>query len=294
MHSEATANSRRLARQIIDLIYEARFEPGHHLREQQLADAFGVSRTPIRAGLSLLTSLGVVEARRNQGFFLLRSAEELQKISIEVPASNDQQLYKQLVKDRIAGILPESLTQSEILQRYHAERGVLARTLLRLSEDGLIERSPGHGWRFQQTLNNNVALANSYGFRLMLEPASLRSPDFKADRQSLKRLRSQHLYLIAHQDITQVKSRHIFDTDALFHESLAEWSGNIFVLQAVQQQNRLRRLLEFASYHNRQRVREWCEEHVAILDALRQGQMSAAAEMMYRHLLSACATAAGK
>ncbi|AHF78090.1 GntR family transcriptional regulator [Sodalis praecaptivus] len=294
MQSSSTASSRRLARQILDLIVEARFEPGHHLREQQLADAIGVSRTPIRAGLNLLCSLGAVEARRNQGFFLLRNVEALQTITIDMPTSSDQDLYEQLVKDRIAGNLPESLTQTDIAQRYEVDRGVLARTLLRLSEDGLIARNPGHGWRFLQTLNSDVALRNGYGFRLLIEPASLLAPGFKADRRAIKRLRSQHLYLIAHPDITQVESRQIFNTDASFHESLAEWSGNVFVLQAIQQQNRLRRLLEFGSYQNRQRVREWCEEHVAILDAVRDGRMAAAAEIMRQHLQSAYDTVAGK
>lgn len=91
-----------------------------------------------------------------------------------------------------------------------------------------------------------------------------------------------------------MESRQIFNTDASFHESLAEWSGNVFVLQAIQQQNRLRRLLEFGSYQNRQRVREWCEEHVAILDAVRDGRMAAAAEIMWQHLQSAYDTVAGK
>ncbi|KAA0516341.1 GntR family transcriptional regulator, partial [Enterobacter ludwigii] len=41
MQPDSTASSRRIARQILDLISEARFDPGHHLREQHLADALG-------------------------------------------------------------------------------------------------------------------------------------------------------------------------------------------------------------------------------------------------------------
>ncbi|WP_349010696.1 GntR family transcriptional regulator [Rhizobium sp. RCAM05973] len=59
----------RLANQILDLARNARFEPGHHLREQQLGDLIGVSRTPVRSALLLLAERGIVEARRNQGFF---------------------------------------------------------------------------------------------------------------------------------------------------------------------------------------------------------------------------------
>ncbi|QKJ86049.1 Transcriptional regulator [Paramixta manurensis] len=287
MQSASSASSRRLAQQILDLIYEARFDPGHHLREQQLANALGVSRTPVRAGLKELTRLGAVEARPNQGFFLLKSAEELQSLAIEQPKSNDQALYESLVRDRLAGALPESFTQTEIAQRYEADRGVLSRTLLKLAEDGLIARNAGHGWRFLQTLDTNIALRNGYGFRLMIEPAALLSLHFRPDRQALKRMRAQHLWLITHPDITQVPPRQIFETDAAFHEMLAEASGNPFVLQAIQQQNRLRRLLEFGSYQNKRRVKEWCEEHVAIIDAVREQQPEKAAQLMRQHLQSA-------
>ncbi|HHI0521098.1 TPA: GntR family transcriptional regulator [Klebsiella variicola] len=284
MQPDSTASSRRIARQILDLISEARFDPGHHLREQHLADALGVSRTPVRAGLKELTRMGAVEARPNQGFFLLKRSNELDQLEIEQSKSNDQKLYEQLVHDRIAGILPESFTQTEISQRYDVDRGVLTRTLVKLSEDGLIARNAGHGWRFLQTLNSDIALRNSYGFRLMIESMALLTPNLHVDRQMLKRLRARHLRLITHPDITQVPAKEIFETDAAFHELLAEASGNLFVLQAIQQQNRLRRLLEFGSYHNKRRVKEWCEEHVAIIDALRENKQEQAAELMRKHL----------
>lgn len=284
MQPDSTASSRRIARQILDLISEARFDPGHHLREQHLADALGVSRTPVRAGLKELTRMGAVEARPNQGFFLLKRSNELDQLEIEQSKSNDQKLYEQLVHDRIAGILPESFTQTEISQRYDVDRGVLTRTLVKLSEDGLIARNAGHGWRFLQTLNSDIALRNSYGFRLMIEPMALLTPNLHVDRQMLKRLRARHLRLITHPDIMQVPAKEIFETDAAFHELLAEASGNLFVLQAIQQQNRLRRLLEFGSYHNKRRVKEWCEEHVAIIDALRENKQEQAAELMRKHL----------
>lgn len=284
MQPDSTASSRRIARQILDLISEARFDPGHHLREQHLADALGVSRTPVRAGLKELTRMGAVESRPNQGFFLLKRSNELDQLEIEQSKSNDQKLYEQLVHDRIAGILPESFTQTEISQRYDVDRGVLTRTLVKLSEDGLIARNAGHGWRFLQTLNSDIALRNSYGFRLMIEPMALLTPNLHVDRQMLKRLRARHLRLITHPDITQVPAKEIFETDAAFHELLAEASGNLFVLQAIQQQNRLRRLLEFGSYHNKRRVKEWCEEHVAIIDALRENKQEQAAELMRKHL----------
>ena len=39
--SSASQARHALANQILDLVIESRFEPGHHLREQQLAEILG-------------------------------------------------------------------------------------------------------------------------------------------------------------------------------------------------------------------------------------------------------------
>jgi hypothetical protein len=39
----------------------------------------------------------------------------------------------------------------------------------------------------------------------------------------------------------------------------------------VQSQNRLRRLLEFGSYFDNRGVREWCREHLEIIEAVASG-----------------------
>lgn len=279
----------RLANQILDLIREARFEPGHHLREQQLGDLLGVSRTPVRMALALLAERGIVEARRNQGFFLLKPFDALHRIEFEVPSSADQQLYEQLVRDRLAGAIPGTLTQSEIARRYDVDRLVMLRTLARMAEDGLVARNKGHGWTFQPTLDSLTALKASYDFRLTLEPAGFLLPSFRADPAALERMRLQHVFLVSHPNIASVDASQLFATDAAFHELFAEFSGNIFLLQAIQQQNRLRRLLEFGGYANRRRVRDWCREHLDIIEAVATGDLARAAAEMRAHLSHAYA-----
>jgi DNA-binding GntR family transcriptional regulator len=58
----------RLSEQLREAIEEevatGRLKPGTHLDEQELAERFGVSRTPIRETLSLLAGEGLVEIRR--------------------------------------------------------------------------------------------------------------------------------------------------------------------------------------------------------------------------------------
>ncbi|KAF1020005.1 MAG: hypothetical protein GAK30_02800 [Paracidovorax wautersii] len=278
---------RRLANQILNLLREANFEVGHHLREQQMADTLGVSRTPIRAALQLLGDEGIVEVRKNLGFFLARPHSELPVADFDVSSSGGQALYEQLVNDRIAGTIPNTLTQTDIAKRYGVDRVTLLRTLERLAEDGLIERNKGQGWTFLPTLDSDRALRSGYNFRLMVEPANFLLPTFQPDRAALERSRMQHLFLVAHPDIASVSSMQLFETDAAFHEMFAEFSGNIFVLQAIQQQNRLRKLMEFAGYANRRRVRDWCGEHLAIIDSVAVGDYAKAGNLMREHLTHA-------
>ena len=277
----------RLASQILNLVRDAKFEPGHHLREQQLSDLLGVSRTPVRGALKLLADHGIVEARPNQGFFLLKAFDALQRIEIEIPPTAEQGLYQQLVRDRLSGNLPESFTQSEISKRYGVDRVALMRTLSQLAEDGLVARHKGHGWPFLPTLDSGVALRNSYDFRLTIEPAAFMLQTFRPDLAALERQRLQHIYLVSHPRIASVGSTQLFETDATFHEMLAAFSGNVFFLQAVQQQNRLRRTLEFGGYGNRRRVRDWCREHLDIIEAVMAGNLHRAAESMREHLTNA-------
>jgi len=281
----------RLANQILDVIRDARMEPGHHLREQQLADLVGVSRTPIRSALDLLAERGVVETRRNQGFFLRKAFDTLHRIEIEIPSTIEEELYSKLVHDRLEHRIPNSVTQAEVARRYDVDRVAVTRTLSRLAEDGLIVRNAGHGWTFAPTLDSMISLKASYEFRLTLEPAGFLLPTFKPDHAAIERMRLQHLYLASHPNIASVSNSQLFETDAAFHEMWAEASGNAFFSQAVQSQNRLRRLLEFGSYFDSRRVREWCREHLGIIDAVTSGDFALASTRMRAHLAQALVSA---
>jgi DNA-binding GntR family transcriptional regulator len=284
-------SSLHLANQLLDVIRDARLEPGHHLREQQLADLVGVSRTPIRSALILLAKRGIVETRKNHGYSLRKPFDSLHRIEIEVPSTADEKLYQRLVRDRLDNVVPNSMTQSEIARRYGVDRVALTRTLSRLAEDGLIAKNKGHGWTFLPTFDSLVSLQGSYEFRLTLEPSCFLLPTFKPDLAAIERMRLQHLFLISHPDITSVSSTQLFETDAAFHEMCAEFCGNAFFVQAIQHQNRLRRLLEFGSYANSRRVRDWCREHVAIIEAIAARDFSLASAKMRMHLEQALATA---
>lgn len=284
MDKNPRQNRYLLANRIIELARASRFQADYHLREQQLADTLQVSRTPIRAALMLLEEQGVVEARKNKGFYMKIGAEELGRTEVEVPSSPQQDLYARIVEDRLTHKLGEMVGQTEISRRYGVDRSVLQKTLSTLMADGLITRGPGRNWTFQPTLDNKFALDASYEFRRVIEPSGILMDSFRSHPAALDHIRLEHLNILARPDINSLPARQLFELDASFHETIAECSGNTFLLQSIQHQNRLRRLLEFASYNNSRRVREWCQEHIRIISALLEGDRTRAADLMKNHL----------
>src|SRR3546814_670929 len=72
-----------------------------------------------------------------------------------------------------------------------------------------------------------------------------------------------------------------------FHEGLARCSGNRYLLDAVQRQNRLRSFLNIQWVNGVERVEASNDEHLAIMDALGEGKNLRAHALMKLHLDSA-------
>ncbi|MBB1629041.1 GntR family transcriptional regulator [Achromobacter sp. UMC71] len=271
-----------LARLIAQDIVTRRYMPGTHLSEEALAAGYEVSRTPVRGALKLLATQGLITHRPNSGYTVADNAA-LADAAIAGAGPTQQELYRRLIDDRAARVLPDQFTERDLLQRYRAPRSVLAKALLQLSADGLIEKRKGHGWQFAPSLESRAALDESYRFRMAIECAGLLEPTFQVDRDALARMRAAHEAL-AERDDAAISATEFFALNASFHELLARFSGNRYLLQAVQQQNQLRRLEEHAAFHRDARYIGSTREHLQIIDALEAGDQERAAQLMRRHL----------
>jgi DNA-binding GntR family transcriptional regulator len=278
--STPTALQMKLASKVVDSLIESNATVGHHLREQALASQFHVSRSPIRGALKYLQESGVLVARSNLGYFLVRPIERLERLSTELPKAEDETLYERIISERFGGKLEDVFMEPELLRRYEVSRATLRRVLLRLAEDGLIQRNAGHRWSFIPAISSEQSHDESYRFRLMIEPLGLLEPSFSSDKDRIQRSRARHQAIMQR----KVATRDFFATNADFHEMLAAFSGNRFILQAVQQQNRMRRLAEFKARHDFDRVVVSCKEHLAMLDAIESGDLPWASSLMRRHL----------
>ena len=281
MPSEFSHLQIRLARQIADYVRAHSLPAGSHLSAQQLARELGVSRTPVRKALLLLMDKGIVRTERNRGFFLGRAAGEIEDFDLH--RSEEESLYQQIAEDRLDRRVPCRFTESEYIRRYGVTRSALGRVLQRMSQEGLVRRNDGYGWKFLPIIDSVDAMARGYRFRVAIESAALLEPSFEIDRERFAKSRRSNLELLA-SAATRTPGTWMFEINAEFHEMLANASGNQFFLEAVRQQNRLRRLSEYRIFVRPERIAKSCRDHLAILDAIEDGHQQKAAEFMRRHL----------
>ena len=282
MPSEFSPLQIRLARQIADYVRAHSLPAGSHLSAQQLAREFGVSRTPVRKALLLLKDQGIVQPERNRGFFLGRAADQIEDFDLH--RSEEESLYERIAEDRLNRRVPIRFTESEYIRRYGVTRSALRRVLQRMSQEGLVRRNHGYGWKFLPIIDSVDAMAQGYRFRIAIEPAALLEPGFEIDRERFAKCRRSNLELLA-SSATRTPGAWMFEINAEFHEMLALASGNRFFLETVRQQNQLRRLSEYRIFVRPERIAKSCRDHLAILDAIEDGRQQKAAEIMHRHLV---------
>lgn len=272
-----------LARRIVEMIRAENLRPGTHVREQPLADRFGISRTPVRAALGILAGKGVLDYVPNQGYTLALGADEIEPGGLDLPQTEEDRLFHAISRDRFANRLNGQITANELMRRYGVGRATAMRVLARMSEEGLIERGLGQSWHFGPALDSLDAYEESYRFRLLIEPAAILEPNFRPAPTRFARLRQRHEVLAAG-EVFEIELRRVFEADADFHEVVGACCGNRFLAQAIRQQTRLRRLTEYQSFASRHRLLESCREHLRILDAIESGNREQAAELMRLHI----------
>jgi DNA-binding GntR family transcriptional regulator len=276
----------QLAQRIVDAAVAEGWPAGTRMREEELAGRMAVSRTPVRGALRLLAQLGIAAVAPSRGFLLARPGEQLAGTVLSVPAQPEEQLRAALIRDRLAARIAAEQSQVALARHYGVGLPILQRVLHRMEQEGLVSRR-GWRWAFVPTLVDGRSQAASYQVRLMVEPAALLLPGFQLEPAALLQLTEEHRALSDQLEAGVPEPTAIFDLDAKFHETLAGWSGNPFVENLVRQQNALRRLIEFKTYTDRPRVKAWCAEHLAILEALGEDDRETASRLLHQHLVQA-------
>ena len=275
----------KMARTIVDYLCRNKMNVGNHVTEQELVEAFHISRSPVRAAMAYLAEKGVFEQRPNRGFFVKLDGAALRRLSLEMPTTDEENLLGAIALDWFAGRAPQSFSEAEFCRRYGLGRSVATRVLFKLSEDGIISRNRGHGWRFESSLHTKATRDESYTFRLVIEPAAIRSPSFDLDRGMAELCRRHHEIVLdpAPEDTSLAT---LSDIDVEFHRMIGVSSRNRFFLAAIERQNSLRRITAYANWNKAQMIGS-CVGHMEILAALERDERDEAAELMRHHLVSA-------
>lgn len=276
----------RISRRLLQDIAAGSIQSGQHLGAQQLADRYGVSRTPIREAMNILEEGGFLERRENRGYFVAESdPEALTELLGQQPISiNDA--YHRLAEDWLTGRLAEEVTEQFLRQHYDLSKAQASDVLVRAAREGWVERKEGYGWRFLPVANTPESFDEIYRFRMAIEPAAVLEPSFELNRKILgeqRRVQEGMLEL----DFNTVPAESLLENGARFHEELIKMSGNPYFLMALQRVNRMRRLMEYRAEVNHERLVEQCTEHLEILDMLEAGDNLDASHKMRKHLSGA-------
>ncbi|WP_338327045.1 GntR family transcriptional regulator, partial [Vibrio fluvialis] len=91
---------------------------GASLNESSLANQFQVSRTPMRAVLSYMSTLGIARAVPNKGFTLQIDAHSIQtNENADNKASRQEKLYIRLLMDLFFGEIAAAFSEKELQER---------------------------------------------------------------------------------------------------------------------------------------------------------------------------------
>lgn len=275
----------QLANNVEQWIRSEHIAEGTPLPQRSLAERFRVSRSPVREAFQILVKRGLIEERPDGGYAVSAVGARFTEVNLP-PADEDEPVYLRIAEDRLAGKLPDRMTESEFMRRYDLTRAQLAEVLRRIVQEGWIERLPGHGWQFLPVLTNGAAYDQGYRIRILLEPSGILEPTYKLDEEALRKCRAEQQAL-ADGAAEWASPAQLFDANSRLHEVIASASGNIFIQETLRRVNRLRRLMEYGKSVNRTDAIRRCKEHITLIDLLLSDQREAAADFMRLHLRDA-------
>ena len=138
----------KLRDEIENGIVTGEFEPGERLDEVQLANRYGVSRTPIREALMQLGAIGLVEIRPRRGAVVVDPAPdrvfEMFEVMAEMEGMAGALAARRHTEDDHAALVHahaqcEEAAASEDTDRYYYENETFHRAIYAASHSGFLE-----------------------------------------------------------------------------------------------------------------------------------------------------------
>lgn len=281
-----TRLAEQIAHDISVKIASGEFAPGSPLRAQALADAFGVSRSPVREALIILSDAGLVEQMPNRGFRVGAKPERATSSVLSDLVAEPQGPYHRIANDWRNDVLPEEVTEQYLRETYDITKSQVQEILTRAVREGWAEPKAGYGWRLLNVAKSPGAFRQIYQLRMAIEPAAMLLPEYEVSRSKLEELRATQQRMLDH-DIGRLPVEQLLGNGSKFHEDLMTFANNAYFHMALVRVNQMRRLLEYRAASTPERFIQQSTQHLAILDLLGRGEILEASFMMKQHLSGA-------
>lgn len=272
-----------MAGKILEAALDSGLSVGDRLVEKTLADACNVSRTPIRNALQLLEQQGYARKAAEGGYLLARDPMDAPPGAEPAARTAEGVLMERLVRDRASRRLGANVTVSELSRRYDVPRAAVQNMLQDLKSKGIVDKADGQSWVFRQLPGERASQADSFEFRLLMEPAAILSEGFRIEPKRAGVVRSQTDNLLARK-ANAIQLEEFRTTDLAFHLLIARAVANPYMAEALTSHHQLRHIPGVPYSISDFRMRQSLKEHLQVLDSIEQGLHAVAADLMRVHL----------
>lgn len=253
--------------------------------EADLSAKWGASRTTVRAALTRLDQIGIISWQGRQKT-VLREPKETDFFPSDETTSTSEKVETQFM-DYVLGsdLKPGTiLREVELVRAFGASTSVVRELLIRFSRFGLIEKKPNRHWvlrGFTQSFATELFEVRDM-FERRAFASFLDAGVGSAEHQALIALKDEHLRIIDAIDDRYLEFPRL---DEKFHRTLLSRLNNRFI----------RDFFDLVSiifhYHyrwtksdERERNLRAAHQHLAVIDALADGDLSAAEARFIEHL----------
>ncbi len=197
-------------------------------------------------------------------------------------ATLTEQVYRRLRDDILSNRLPPGTPLQEVATAAALEvsRGPVREALRMLDAEGLVRLIPRRG-AVVSSLSQEEFL-DAYRVREALEVLAVRLATPRLEAQDLEELERLHQKMVHHADQGEIDA--FFSANAAFHRLLVERSGNMKLQELYDPLVNQMRRYRMRSLSLRGGIQRSCEEHRAILDAVRNGDAEEAARLLEEHI----------
>lgn len=284
----------RLHEQVIEELQQRMLDltlpPGQRLTEARIAAELGVSRTPVRAALRELESLGwlliddnksyVVGPKATEGKFRKRSGPRRPLKSV----ASWQTIYREVSQEAVARAAYGSwrIIEAELAATYRVSRTVAREVLARLEHVGILRKDNRSRWVLPALTRKRIE--QLYEMRWVLEPIALRKAAVHSPESVLRKMKQELEVVIASPGLAPPEE--FARLEEQLHVGLLSFGDNGLMLETLQHYHAL--LITNAQLYQATRHAfgsdPFMGEHLQIVEALLAADTERAVALMEHHL----------